>query len=192
MAKSRRSKRELRTDAVWRRSSRSNWRGAQRRYSLAQARTAQHDAKYGLLTAMDLPPTAQLRIIDVSSRPRPKPLEGTLPQSLNAALHRRPDLIATVARLRASDEGIAEARSALLPKLSLSTNIQGNLGRISVNGLPYEGVKEPQGASSLTSNGRSIRAGCCGSPRSKQKLRNTTPRQRSIWRCRRSRPWPRI
>ena len=117
---------------------------AQRRYNLAQARTAQHDAQYGLLTAMDLPPTTQLRIVDVSSRPLPKPLEGTLPQLLNAALHQRPDLIATVARLRASDEGIAEARSALLPKLSLSTNLQGNLGRISVNGLPYEGVKEPQ------------------------------------------------
>lgn len=117
---------------------------AQRRYNLAQARTAQHDAQYGLLTAMDLPPTAPLRIVDVSGRPLPKPLEGTLPQLLNGALHQRPDLIATVARLRASDEGIAQARSALWPTLSLSTNIQGNLGRISVDGLPYEGVKEPQ------------------------------------------------
>jgi outer membrane protein len=117
---------------------------AQRRYDLAQARTAQHEAQYGLLTAMDLPPTTELYIVDVSTRPLPKPTEGTLPHLLGDALRQRPDLIAAVARLRASDEGIAQARSALLPKVSLSTNIQGNLGRISVNGMPYTGVKEPQ------------------------------------------------
>ncbi|MBV8122363.1 MAG: TolC family protein [Alphaproteobacteria bacterium] len=117
---------------------------AQRRYTLAQARTAQHDAQYGLLTAMDLPPTTQLRIVDVSTRPLPRPAAGTLQQLLSDALHQRPDLVAAVAKLRASDEGIAQARSGLWPTLSLSTNIQGNIGQISVDGLPYTGVKEPQ------------------------------------------------
>jgi outer membrane protein len=117
---------------------------AQRRYNLAQARSAQHEAQYGLLTAMDLPPTTQLHIVDVSARPLPMPAEGTLPHLLDDALRERPDLIAAVAKLRASDEGIAQARSALLPKLSLSTNIQGNIGQVSVDGMPYEGVKQPQ------------------------------------------------
>ena len=117
---------------------------AQRRYTLAQARTAQHEAQYGLLTAMDLPPTTQLRIVDVSTRPLPRPGTDTLQQLLSDALRQRPDLVAAVAKLRASDEGIAQARAALWPTLSLSTNIQGNIGQISVNGLPYTGVKQPQ------------------------------------------------
>ena len=46
--------------------------------------------------------------------------------------------------LRATDEGIALARSAFLPKLSVSGNIQENIGQISVDNAPYEGVKQPQ------------------------------------------------
>jgi outer membrane protein TolC len=117
---------------------------AQRRYDLALARTAQHDATYGLLTAMDLPPTVQLHIVDVSTRPLLRPSPSMLERLLSEALRQRPDLIAAVARLRATDEGIALARSAFLPKLSVSANIQGNLGQISVDGMPYLGVKQPQ------------------------------------------------
>jgi outer membrane protein len=117
---------------------------AQRRYDLARARTAQHDAAYGVLTAMDLPPTTELHIVDISTRPLPQPAAGTLQNLLSEALRQRPDLIATVAKLRATDEGIAEARSALLPKLSVDTNIQANIGQISVDGMPYTGVRQPQ------------------------------------------------
>ena len=117
---------------------------AQRRYDLALAHTAQHDAVYALLTAMDLPPTTSLQTLDVSTRPLPQPAGITLERLLANALRQRPDLIAAVAKLRASDEGIAAARSEFLPKVSVSANIQGNLGQISVDGTPYEGVKEPQ------------------------------------------------
>jgi outer membrane protein len=117
---------------------------AQRRYDLALARTAEHDAAYALLTAIDLPPTTRLQIVDVSTRPLPQPSGGTLERLLGEALRQRPDLIAAVAKLRATDEGIAQARSAFLPKLSVSGNIQGNLGQISVDGDPYEGVAQPQ------------------------------------------------
>jgi outer membrane protein len=117
---------------------------AQRRYELSLARTAQHDATYGLLTAMDLPPTTQLQIVDISARPLPPLSSGTLEHLLSEALHQRPDLIAAVARLRATDEQIALAHAAFLPKLSVSGNIQGNIGQISVDGMPYESVKQPQ------------------------------------------------
>ena len=117
---------------------------AQRRYDVAQARTAQHDAAYGLLTAMDLPPTTHLQVEDTSARPLPQPADGTLQRLLGEALRQRPDLIAAVAQLRATDEGIALARSAFLPKLSVSGNIQENIGQISVDNLPYQGVKQPQ------------------------------------------------
>ncbi|HTW71802.1 MAG TPA: TolC family protein [Acetobacteraceae bacterium] len=117
---------------------------AQRRYDVALARTAQHDASYALLTAMDLPPTTRLQTVDISTRVLPQPSGSTLEHLLADALRRRPDLIAAVAKLRASDQGIAAARSAFLPTVSVDANIQGNLGQISVDGMPYEGVKQPQ------------------------------------------------
>src|SRR5215472_15891498 len=44
---------------------------AQAQYDLAQANTAQHDAMYTLLAAMDLPPTTKLRVAGASERPLP-------------------------------------------------------------------------------------------------------------------------
>jgi outer membrane protein len=117
---------------------------AQAVFNLAQAQSAQHDAAYGLLTAMDLPPTTRLRVASASSRPLPEQTTGRVERVLDQALRQRPDLIAAVAKLRATDAGIAEARAAMLPKLSVSANIQGNLGRIGVDNFPYQGIKQPQ------------------------------------------------
>jgi outer membrane protein len=119
---------------------------AQAQYDLAQATTAQHDAMYTLLAAMDMPPTTKLRVADASARPLPPRTARTVNDVLSDALRQRPDLLADVAKLRASDAEIAGARSALLPKLSLSGNVQGNIGRLSVNNSPYLGVERPQGA----------------------------------------------
>ena len=60
------------------------------------------------------------------------------------ALRQRADLLADLARLRAADAGIEEARAAMAPKLLIDSNVQGNLGRISVDGGPYESVTQPQ------------------------------------------------
>ena len=122
---------------------------AQAQYDLAQANTAQHDAMYTLLAAMDLPPTTKLRTADASARPLPTRTAGTVDDVLSEALRQRPDLLANVAKLRASDAEIAAARSALFPKVSLSTNVQGNIGRLSVDNSPYLPVSRPQGAAFL-------------------------------------------
>jgi outer membrane protein len=123
---------------------------AQAQYDVAQATTAQHDAMYTLLAAMDLPPTTRLRVADASARPLPPRTARTVDTVLSNALRQRPDLLADVAQLRATDAEIAAARSASLPKISLSTNVQGNIGRLSVDGSPYSPVAEPQGAALLT------------------------------------------
>jgi outer membrane protein TolC len=119
---------------------------AQARFDLAQANAAQHDAMYTLLAAMDLPPTSRLRVADASARPLPPHTGRTVDDVLGEALRRRPDLLADVAKLRATDANIAAARSELGPKLAVSGNVQGNIGRLSVEGTPYLGIKEPQGA----------------------------------------------
>src|SRR5229473_2333980 len=67
---------------------------AQAQYDLAQANTAQHDAMYTLLAAMDLPPTTKLRVADASKRPLPQRTARTVDDVLREALRRRPDLLA--------------------------------------------------------------------------------------------------
>jgi hypothetical protein len=122
---------------------------AQAQYDLAQATTAQHDTMYTLLAAMDLAPTTKLRAADASARPLPTRTARTVDEVLSDALRQRPDLLANVAKLRASDAEIAAARSALFPKVSLSANVQGNIGRLSVDNSPYLPVSRPQGAAPL-------------------------------------------
>ncbi len=118
---------------------------AQAQFDLAQANAAQHDAMYTLLSAMDLPPTTKLHVADASARPLPPRTERTVDDVLGAALRNRPDLLADVAKLRATDADITAARSSLAPKLALQGYFQGNIGRLSVDSTPYLGVKEPQG-----------------------------------------------
>jgi len=122
---------------------------AQAQYDLAQADTAQHDAMYTLLAAMDLPPTTKLRVANAAERPLPPRTARAVDNVLSDALRQRPDLLAQVAKLRASDAEIATARSALFPKVSLSANVQGNIGQLSVNNSPYFPVTKPQGAALL-------------------------------------------
>src|SRR5262249_5029986 len=122
---------------------------AQAQYDLAQAETAQHDAMYSLLAAMELPPTAKLRVAGASERSLPPRTARAVDDVLSDALRQRPDLLAGVAKLRAADAEIAAARSALFPKASLSANVQGNIGRLSVDNSPYLPVAKPQGAAFL-------------------------------------------
>ena len=134
---------------------------AQAHYDLAQANTAQHDAMYTLLAAMDLPPTTKMRVADATERPLPKRTALSVDDVLREALRRRPDLLAEVAKLRATDAEIAAARSALLPKISLGANVQGNIGRLSVDDSPYLGVVKPQGAALLNLGWPLTKADCC-------------------------------
>ena len=122
---------------------------AQAQYDLAQANTALHDAMYTLLAAMELPPTTKLRVADASERPLPQRTARTVDDMLSDALRQRPDLLAGVAKLRATDAEIAAARSALFPKAALSANVQGNISQLNVDNSPYFGVAKPQGAALL-------------------------------------------
>ena len=117
---------------------------AQAAFEIARATAAQHDAMYSLLQAMGLPPSTGLRVADSSERPLPRQTSGTVDRMMRDALQRRPDLLADLARLRATDAGVALARADFYPKLSVSADIQGNIGQISTDGSPYQGIKQPQ------------------------------------------------
>lgn len=117
---------------------------AQAMLTLAQAETAQHAAMLSLLALLDLPPQARLTVADSSARSLSRTTLRTLDTMMADALSKRPELLTELARLRASEAGIALARSEMLPTLSLAANLQGNIGQISTNSGPYESVKQPQ------------------------------------------------
>ena len=117
---------------------------AQADFDIASATTAQHDALYALLAAIGLPPTAKLKVKNSSDRPLPGITGRTVEDMMQDALRQRPDLLAGLAQLRASDAGIALARSQYLPKVSVSANVQGNIGQVSTEGEKYQGIIQPQ------------------------------------------------
>ena len=125
---------------------------AQAQFDLSKAKAGQNDAMYSLLAAMDLPPTTKLRVADSSTRPLPPRSSSTVDEVLSEALHRRPDLLADVAKLRATDANIAAARSAMAPTVKLGGFIQFNAGTINVDNGPYSSVAQPQGEVLLTLN----------------------------------------
>jgi outer membrane protein TolC len=61
----------------------------------------------------------------------------------------QPDLLADVAKLRASDANITAARSELFPKVSASANLSVPFWWMNVDNSPYYSVRQPQGAALL-------------------------------------------
>ena len=123
---------------------------AQAQYDLSQTYTAQKSGMSSLLEAMDLPPTTKLRVASASGRPLPPRTAHIVDDVLREALQRRPDLLADVAKLRASDANIAAARSALLPTVSLGVTASVPFWQMNVDNSPYFLVRQPQGAGLLT------------------------------------------
>jgi outer membrane protein len=117
---------------------------AQADYEIAQATSAQHGALYTLLQALELPPMTKLQVQNSYDRPLARATARTVDKLMADALRQRADLLANLAQLRAADFAVLEARGAMSPKLLIDSNVQGNLGRISVDGGRYETVDQPQ------------------------------------------------
>ena len=122
---------------------------AQAQFDLSRTYTAQKEAMSSLLEAMDLPPTAKLRVASVSGRPLPSGTSHTVEDVLKEALRNRPDLLADVAKLRASDANITAARSELFPKVSVGANFSVPFWWMNVDNSPYYSVRQPVGAALL-------------------------------------------
>jgi outer membrane protein len=117
---------------------------AQAALAIPQAETAQRAARLTLLALLDLPPQTTLAVQDSSARPLTRGTLPTLGTLMADALRQRPDLQADLARLRASEESVAVARSDLWPTLSVASNLQGNIGQLRTDNGPYGSVRQPQ------------------------------------------------
>jgi len=93
---------------------------AQARYELASIRGLEESARGALATAMGVSPAVTFRIEDVTKVPIAESIEDPVQTVMERALAQRPDLLAQVAQLRATEGEVQRARSANYPTLSFS------------------------------------------------------------------------
>jgi len=93
---------------------------AQAQYDLQAVIGAEEIAHGDLATALGLPPDTNLQVESIDKLPAPPQLMQSVDQAMDRALQQRPDLQEQVARLRAAQADIKQARSAYFPTLSFS------------------------------------------------------------------------
>lgn len=100
---------------------------AQAQYDLQAAIGAEEIAYGELATVMGLPPDTTLHVQTVNDLKMPGELTESVDAAIDRAFAQRPDLKEQLARLRAADATIKQARSAYFPTLSFNGN--GGLSR---------------------------------------------------------------
>jgi len=109
---------------------------AQAFFELEEVLEKERDAQVTLAESIGIPPTTPIQLTDFSALPPPTELQDTVEKTIDRALETRPDLIARVAALRASEAEISRARAAYWPTLSLVGDVGSILGnaRITADG----------------------------------------------------------
>jgi len=116
---------------------------AQAAYDLEAARGALSDAQVALVNSLGILPSTPLRVATVPEKKFADDPEDSLDELIDRALAQRPDLVAKLASLRASQAEVRQARSAYYPKISLAAN--GGWSKLDVNAYdsPYFGNSKP-------------------------------------------------
>ncbi len=89
-------------------------------YEVQDALGGVNDALAALAETLGIPPTALMRVADLSAVPLPGELAETVEQVIDRALARRPDLTSRLAALRAREADERRARAEFWPRLSFS------------------------------------------------------------------------
>ena len=109
---------------------------AQASFDLEAVLEKERDAQVTLAESIGITPTTPIQLTDFSALPPPADLQDTVEKTIDRALEKRPDLIARVAALRASEAEVSRARAAYWPTLSLVGDVGATLGsaRITADG----------------------------------------------------------
>jgi outer membrane protein len=101
---------------------------AQAFFELEEVVDKERDAQVTLAESIGIPPTTPIQLTDFATLPPAAELQDTVDKTIDRALEKRPDLIARVAALRASEADVSRARAAYWPTLSLVGNVGSILG----------------------------------------------------------------
>ncbi len=113
-------------------------------YELEDAMATEHDTRMTLLESVGIAPYTPIEIVDASQRPLPPELTETVDEAIDRALTQRPDLIALLAGVQAQEAAVREARAQYWPRLAVRSEVGGNIGELSVENSPYQGVSDLQ------------------------------------------------
>ncbi len=102
---------------------------AQAIFELEEVLEKERDAQVTLAESIGIPPTTPIQVADFSALPPSAELQDSVEKTIDRALEKRPDLIARVAALRASEGEVGRARAAYWPTLSLVADVGSILGK---------------------------------------------------------------
>ena len=105
---------------------------AQAMFELEEVLAKERDAQVTLAESIGITPTAPIQVTDFSALPPRADLQDSVEKTIDRALEQRPDLIARVAALRASEADVRRARAAYWPTLSLVGDVGSILGKARV------------------------------------------------------------
>jgi outer membrane protein len=89
-------------------------------FDLQAAIGAQDIARGNLATTMGLPPGTAFQVQEIGELTTPSAMADSVDKDIDRAFAQRPDLLAQVARVRAANASIKQARSTYFPNLSFS------------------------------------------------------------------------
>jgi outer membrane protein len=123
---------------------------AQADYDLEAARGSLNDAQVTLVDALGVFPTTQIRVAEIPEKPVPDNLDEPLDDLVDRALSQRPDLLAQLASLKASQAAVRKARAAYYPQISLGASAGWSKLDVNAYSSPYTGNSKPVYAAGLS------------------------------------------
>jgi len=116
---------------------------AQSTYELDAAHGDLSDAQVALIESLGILPTTKLQVADVPETQFHDSPDDSLDELFDRALSQRPDLVATLANLRARQAQVRLARSAYYPKVSLEGSAGWEKLDVNAYSFPYTGNSKP-------------------------------------------------
>ncbi|MCK0209560.1 TolC family protein [Starkeya koreensis] len=112
---------------------------AQAQFGLVQAQGGERDAYQVLLGAVGVSPMTAIKVREASGRRLPDSVGAPTEEMIKAALARRPDVLASLSAMRASQSAIGAAQAEFLPKVFLGAVTGAGDASFSATGLPTIG-----------------------------------------------------
>jgi outer membrane protein len=122
---------------------------AQADYDLEAAKGALDDAQVTLVRALGIFPTTQIHVARIPEKAVPDNLDDPLDDLVDRALSQRPDLLAKLASLKASQAAVRKARAAYYPQISLDAGAGWSKLDANAYNSPYVGNSKPVYAAGL-------------------------------------------
>jgi outer membrane protein len=119
---------------------------AQAQFNLEKAQGSERDAFVDLMNSIGLSPSVQIRITESFAGSVEIDLETPLVSLVMRALSQRPDLVASLAKVRAAEDKIKAIKSSYFPKVSATANLGYGMERTSLGSNTFDSSAPTFGA----------------------------------------------